>query len=85
MNIKIKIKTKQVGARFISGLVPLLRQHGFANICFRRYASAGAVAKEPGAQRRAVCWSERFWFLLPRQKGPAVRAEGAGSGATVNG
>ncbi|QPG63386.1 hypothetical protein HFV04_000960 [Pseudomonas sp. BIGb0427] len=43
MNIKIKIKTKQVGARFISGLVPLLRQHGFANICFRRYVSAGAA------------------------------------------
>ncbi|MFJ2546793.1 hypothetical protein ACIOVF_10040 [Pseudomonas sp. NPDC087612] len=43
MNIKIKIKTKQVGARFISGLVPLLRQHGFANISFRRYISAGAA------------------------------------------
>ncbi|UVL63299.1 hypothetical protein LOY54_08540 [Pseudomonas sp. B21-032] len=41
--MNIKIKTKQVGARFISGLVPLLRQHGFANICFRRYVSAGAA------------------------------------------
>ncbi|MCE5985415.1 MULTISPECIES: hypothetical protein [unclassified Pseudomonas] len=41
--MNIKIKTKQVGTRFTSGLVPLLRQHGFANICFRRYASAGAA------------------------------------------
>ncbi|QVM95142.1 hypothetical protein JYG36_18780 [Pseudomonas sp. SORT22] len=43
MNIKIKIKIKQVGTRFASGLVPLLGQPGCANICFRRYASAGAA------------------------------------------
>ncbi|QPG60942.1 hypothetical protein HFV04_015445 [Pseudomonas sp. BIGb0427] len=41
--MNIKIKTKQVGARFISGLVPPLRKPGCADICFRRYASAGAA------------------------------------------
>ncbi|WP_176794282.1 hypothetical protein [Pseudomonas sp. UC 17F4] len=39
----MNIKMKQVGTRFASGLVPLLRQHGFASICFRRYVSAGAA------------------------------------------
>ncbi|CAI8889779.1 MULTISPECIES: hypothetical protein [Pseudomonas] len=41
--MNIKIKTKQVGARFASELAPLRRQPGCANICFRRYARAGAA------------------------------------------
>ena len=50
-----------------------------------RVAPKGAGGRGPGAQRRAGCGSERFCLLFPRKKSAAVKAEGAGSLAKLNG